>query len=237
MTLHANGYHYYLDEIDALYQLYKDRYYLNYNFYNNRAKRGDISVTLTSPQGSTSTLLFNRPYDIVTKEGYLNWPFLSVLHWGENPNGQWTIQVYWKNSKGSARMSNINISLYGVSETPTAVSGTPTAMSETPTAVSGTPTAMSGKPTAVSGTPTAVSERPTAVSRTPTSVSGRPTSVSGIPTALSGTPTATSGTPITMSGTPTAVSGTPTAVSNTAAGMTAVQNLFIVLAFMLVLLM
>ena len=195
MTLHANGYRYYLDERDALYQLYKDRYYLNYNIYNNRAKRGDINVTLTSPQGSTSTLLFNRPYDIVTTEGYLNWPFLSVLHWGENPNGQWTIRVYWKNSKGSARMSNIYISLYGVSGTPTAVSVTPTAMS-----------------------------------RTPTSVSGRPISVSGIPMAVSGTPTA-------MSARPTAVSGTPTAMSNTAAGMTAVQNLFIVLAFMLVLLM
>ena len=230
MTLHANGYHYYLDEIDAFYQLYKDRYYLNYNFYNNRAKRGDISVTLTSPQGSTSTLLFNRPYDIVTTEGYLNWPFLSILHWGENPNGQWTIRVYWKNSKGSARMSNIYISLYGVSGTPTAVSGTPTAMSGTPTAVSGTPTAVSGRQTGVSRTPTSVSGRPT-------SVSGIPMAVSGTPTALSGTPTAMSGTPTTMSARPTAVSGTPTAVSNTAAGMTAVQNLFIVLAFMLVLLM
>ena len=216
MTLHPNGYRYDLDEIDALYKLYEDRYYLNYNFYNNRAKRGDISVTLTSPQGSTSTLLFNRPYDIVTTEGYLNWPFLSVLHWGENPNGQWTIRVYWKNSRGSARMSNISISLYGVFGTPTAVSETPTAVSETPTAVSGRPTAVSGTPTAVSGTPTAVSE-------TPTAVSGRPTGVSGTPTAVSGTPTA--------------LSGTPTAVSNKAAGMTAVQNLFIVLAFMLVLLM
>ena len=125
MTLHANGYRYDLDERYALYKLYKDRNYLNYNFYNNRAKRGDINVTLTSPQGSTSTLLFNRPYDIVTTEGYLNWPFLSVLHWGENPNGQWTIRVYWKNSRGSARMSNISISLYGVFGTPTAVSNIP----------------------------------------------------------------------------------------------------------------
>ena len=120
MTLHANGYRYDLHETDAINQLYEDR-----NFYNNRTKRGDINVTLTSPQGSTSTLLFNRPYDIVTTEGYLNWPFLSVLHWGENPNGQWTIRVYWKNSRGSARMSNISVSLYGVSGTPTAVSNIP----------------------------------------------------------------------------------------------------------------
>ena len=230
MTLHANGYRYYLDEIDALYKLYEDRYYLNYNFYNNRAKRGDISVTLTSPQGSTSTLLFNRPYDIVTTEGYLNWPFLSVLHWGENPNGQWTIRVYWKNSRGSARMSNISVSLYGVS-------GTPTAVSETPTVVSETPTAVSGRPTGVSGTPTVVSETPTAVSGRPTGVSGTPTAVSGTPTAVSETPTAVSGRLTGVSGTPTPVSRTPTAVSNTAAGMTAVQSLFIVLAFMLVLLM
>ena len=125
MTLHANGYRYDLDEVDALNQLYEDRNDLNYDLYNNRAKRGDISVTLTSPQGSTSTLLFNRPYDIVTTEGYLNWPFLSVLHWGENPNGQWTIQVYWRNSRGSARTSDISVSLYGVSGTPPAVSNIP----------------------------------------------------------------------------------------------------------------
>ena len=170
MTLHANGYRYYLDEVDAFYQLYEDRNYLYYNLYNNRAKRGDISVTLTSPQGSTSTLLFNRPYDIVTIEGYFNWPFLSVLHWGENPNGQWTIRVYWKNPRGSARMSNISVSLYGVSGTPPAVSGsrTPTTVSEIPTAVSATPPAVSGTPTAVSGIPTAhaVSGSPTAVSNT-----------------------------------------------------------------------
>ena len=122
MTLHANGYRYYLDEVDAVDQLADDINDLNYTFYNNRVKRGDINVTLTSPQGSTSTLLFNRPYDIVTTEGYLNWPFLSVLHWGESPNGQWTIRVYWKNSRGSARMSNISVSLYGVS----GFSGTPT---------------------------------------------------------------------------------------------------------------
>ena len=217
MTLHANGYQYYLDEIDALEQLYEDRYYLYYDLYNNRAKRGDISVTLTSPQGSTSTLLFNRPYDIVTIEGYLNWPFLSVLHWGENPNGEWTIRVYWKNSRGSARTSDISVSLYGVSGTPTAVSRTPSAVSGSriPTAVSETPPAVSGIPTtahAVSGTPTAVSGIPTAHV-----VSGTPTAVSGIPTAH-------------------AVSGTPTAVSNTAAGKISIHNLFIVLAFMFALL-
>ena len=207
MTLHANGYRYDLDEVDALEQLYEDRNYLYYDLYNNRAKRGDISVTLTSPQGSTSTLLFNRPYDIVTTEGYLNWPFLSVLHWGENPNGQWTIRVYWKNSRGSGRMSNISVSLYGVS-------GTPTAVSRTPPAVSG------------SRTPTTVSETPTAVSTTPPAVSGIPTAhaVSGTPTAVSGIPTVH------------AVSRTPTAVSNTAAGKISVHNLFIVLAFMLALL-
>ena len=128
MSLNASGYRYNLNEAEALRVLATD--YNNNNLYpsryRTRAKRGDISANLTSPMGSTSTLLFNRPYDIVTTVGYSNWPFLSVLHWGENPNGQWTVSINWRNSnRGSALLSNISVSLYGVSSTPLSVSSIP----------------------------------------------------------------------------------------------------------------
>ena len=101
-----------------------DAYYNDYYYYYSSVKRGDISATLTSPQGSTSTILFNRPYDIVT-EGYDNWPFLSVLHWGEDPRGQWTLQVNWDNSAGCANVSNVSVALYGTYRIPQSVARIP----------------------------------------------------------------------------------------------------------------
>ena len=126
MSLNASGYRYDLNEAEAIDVLATDYNNLHPSIYDDRAKRGDISANLTSPMGSTSTLLFNRPYDIVTTVGYSNWSFLSVLHWGENPNGQWTVSINWRNSnRGSAVLSNISVSLYGVASTPPSVSSIP----------------------------------------------------------------------------------------------------------------
>ena len=86
--------------------------------------RGDISATLTSPEGSTSIILFNRPYDF-SIEGYDNWPLLSVLHWGEDPRGEWTLQVNWESSTGSANVSNVSVTLYGTDTIPRSVASIP----------------------------------------------------------------------------------------------------------------
>ena len=122
ITLSVNpiGYLEYVDQSTAFLIFLSD--YFNDTLYpgryDDRSKRGDINVTLMSPMGSESTLIFNRPYDTVT-EGYDDWPTLSVLHWGENPNGQWNIRIGWNNSIiGSAVLSNISIALYGVSSLP-----------------------------------------------------------------------------------------------------------------------
>ncbi|XP_017962667.1 furin-like protease 2 isoform X1 [Drosophila navojoa] len=54
--------------------------------------RGNLRILLTSPMGTTSTLLFERPRDIV-KSNFDDWPFLSVHYWGEKAEGRWTLQV------------------------------------------------------------------------------------------------------------------------------------------------
>ncbi|XP_016951900.1 furin-like protease 2 isoform X3 [Drosophila biarmipes] len=54
--------------------------------------RGNLRILLTSPMGTTSTLLFERPRDIV-KSNFDDWPFLSVHFWGEKAEGRWTLQV------------------------------------------------------------------------------------------------------------------------------------------------
>lgn len=54
--------------------------------------RGNLRILLTSPTGTTSTLLFERPRDVV-KSNFDDWPFLSVHFWGEKAEGRWTLQI------------------------------------------------------------------------------------------------------------------------------------------------
>lgn len=54
--------------------------------------RGNLRILLTSPSGTTSTLLFERPRDVV-KSNFDDWPFLSVHFWGEKAEGRWTLQI------------------------------------------------------------------------------------------------------------------------------------------------
>ena len=125
MSLNASGYTEDIDQYDASYTLYYDDN-LYYDSFEDDIKRGDLQATITSPSNTVSTLLFRRPFDIVTTEGYLEWPFLSVLHWGENPNGEWTIRLYWTNSNGgSGVLSSVSVTIYGVSTIPQSVANIP----------------------------------------------------------------------------------------------------------------
>lgn len=55
--------------------------------------RGNLRLDLTSPLGTTSTLLFERPRDVVSSN-FDDWPFLSVHFWGEKVDGTWTMTVH-----------------------------------------------------------------------------------------------------------------------------------------------
>ncbi|XP_058061771.1 furin-like protease 2 [Anopheles bellator] len=67
--------------------------------------RGNLRILLTSPMGTTSTLLFERPRDI-TKSNFDDWPFLSVHFWGERAEGRWTLQIL---NGGPRRVSQAGI--------------------------------------------------------------------------------------------------------------------------------
>ncbi|XP_047532266.1 furin-like protease 2 isoform X1 [Vanessa atalanta] len=54
--------------------------------------RGNLRILLTSPMGTTSTLLFERPRDVISSN-FDDWPFLSVHFWGERAEGKWTLQI------------------------------------------------------------------------------------------------------------------------------------------------
>lgn len=55
-------------------------------------RRGDLSVDLISPKNVVSHLAVSRERD-AKAEGYVDWTFMSVVHWGESGAGKWTIIV------------------------------------------------------------------------------------------------------------------------------------------------
>lgn len=82
--------------------------------------RGALKVSLISPLGTISHLLFPRPRD--TEEISFNaWPFLSVHYWGERPAGQWRLVVQNEGSKSAilpGKLFSWSLIFYGTLEKP-----------------------------------------------------------------------------------------------------------------------
>uniref|UniRef100_A0AAU7L203 Neuroendocrine convertase 2 n=1 Tax=Dugesia japonica TaxID=6161 RepID=A0AAU7L203_DUGJA len=57
------------------------------------SRRGDITMFLTSPMGTTSMILSHRPKDDDSTRGFTKWPFMTTHTWGENPRGKWRLTV------------------------------------------------------------------------------------------------------------------------------------------------
>ena len=86
--------------------------------------RGDLEIELTSPFGTLSVLLQPRPYDNQPGK-YVDWHFMSVMFWGENPTGQWTLSIQTGDINDGANVSSVEFQFYGVSEVPEAVANIP----------------------------------------------------------------------------------------------------------------
>ena len=93
--------------------------------YHSGARRGDISILLKSPHRTNSLLLPYRRRDFINSEGFDSWPLMSVLHWGEDPRGLWSISISYRSTTGYATVNNVTVSLYGSATVPEAVSRIP----------------------------------------------------------------------------------------------------------------
>ena len=56
---------------------------------------------------------------------YRNWPFMSVMFWGEDPSGQWNLTISTRSSNIEVFVSDIVFTFFGVAATPEAVANTP----------------------------------------------------------------------------------------------------------------
>ena len=88
------------------------------------SERGEIRILLISPSGTQSTVLDYR-YNDYSSQMYERWPFMSVMFWGENPSGQWTLTIQTGNPSTEVEMRDANVQFYGTSEIPQAVRNIP----------------------------------------------------------------------------------------------------------------
>ncbi|XP_059147949.1 neuroendocrine convertase 2-like isoform X2 [Physella acuta] len=55
--------------------------------------RGCVTMYLTSPMGTTSMILSQRPNDDDDKNGFTRWPFMTTHTWAELSRGAWTLDI------------------------------------------------------------------------------------------------------------------------------------------------
>ncbi|XP_032794407.2 neuroendocrine convertase 1 isoform X1 [Daphnia magna] len=83
--------------------------------------RGQLEIDLISPSGTRTQVLKPRSKD-QSKLGFVNWPFMSVHTWGENPKGQWKLIATDVSSQKpnllSGRIVNATLVLHGTSAMP-----------------------------------------------------------------------------------------------------------------------
>ena len=86
-------------------------------------RRGDVSLSVQSPQGTLSHLLKTRYLDRVRKN-IVEWPFMTIQSWGENPKGKWVITL---NAQGgtAAQLEYATLVLHGVPAAPSSISAIP----------------------------------------------------------------------------------------------------------------
>ena len=87
--------------------------------------RKDISIHLISPAGTNSILLPLRPHDI-SKEGFSQWPFMTVQSWGEKPNGNWIITIDLK-GRTKVELTSLELILFGTLSVPLSIQSIPSA--------------------------------------------------------------------------------------------------------------
>ncbi|KIX01678.1 uncharacterized protein Z518_09404 [Rhinocladiella mackenziei CBS 650.93] len=130
-------------------------------------RRGDLSADLISPDGLVSHLATSRRPDGAT-QGYDDWTFMSVVHWGESGIGNWTVIVKdTKENEFNGTFIDWRLNLWGESINPQIQGLHPLPDEhdddhETATAaVSTTSIEAESEPTSLPATPTDHIDRPT----------------------------------------------------------------------------
>jgi subtilisin-like proprotein convertase family protein len=86
--------------------------YVEIVFDATHTYRGDLSIVLTSPDGTQSILAEPRAD---SGDDYSNWVFTSARHWGESSAGQWTLTVRDLVARDLGTFNSWRINVHGTS--------------------------------------------------------------------------------------------------------------------------
>ena len=99
---------------------------LNISIASIFARRGDVRIQLTSPSETQSVLLDYR-YSYFDEgefgQVYSEWPFMSVMFWGEDPTGEWNLTVTSRYTQ--YEVYDVKFQFFGLYETPESVANIP----------------------------------------------------------------------------------------------------------------
>jgi subtilisin-like proprotein convertase family protein len=98
---------------------YAEHVVVNLSISLHHGRRGDIHISLISPHGTRSELLPKRSRDSQTKS-IINWPFMTVASWGEDPKGKWSLQVV-ADGGSKAEITSVQLVVFGTEGTPIGV--------------------------------------------------------------------------------------------------------------------
>lgn len=71
-------------------------------------RRGDLDIRVTAPSGTSSTVFL--PHAVDTNANIaLSFPFLSVRHWGENLQGNWTVTVSDRTAANTGTLNDVKL--------------------------------------------------------------------------------------------------------------------------------
>lgn len=74
------------------------------------AKRGQLEITLTSPDGTESRMATLRKKD---KGANFEWTFSSVRHWGEMAKGDWKVRIADRVKGKTGMVNSLKLTLWG----------------------------------------------------------------------------------------------------------------------------
>lgn len=120
VTIQYNGSIHYLEHVII-------QMSLNVSITSIFGRQGDIRIELTSPSETQSVLLDYRHYPFFYEVGRVcsEWPFMSVMFWGEDPTGEWNLVVLSGSSYTVLEVYDVEFQFFGLYETPDSVANIP----------------------------------------------------------------------------------------------------------------
>ncbi|KAI5696549.1 hypothetical protein M8J75_014340 [Diaphorina citri] len=105
--------------------------HIHATFTVEHPRRGDVQIEMTghyygTTEESTTWIFFTRVKSVLMvprpeddcKTGFVNWPILTLKHWGESPLGEWKFEVIDTKENKGGKVVSVKLTVYGTKTAP-----------------------------------------------------------------------------------------------------------------------